>query len=529
MRIYHIEHDMSWAVTEESKQKLATERYPSLNYQKEYLVWCQQMIKACEPITNNDENWGYAQTEFKEQVISGRWKDQTTDKNATLQDSNHELFRGWISKAQETEPSGNITIFATPKPFEGHIGLIQRNAINSWMLLKPHPEIILFGNDEGVEETAKEFRLRYIPNLKRNKYGAFLVNDLFEKTQVEASNDIIVYVNSDIILLSDFMSALQQVSSRFTDFLVIGQRWDTNISEQIDFHIIDWEKKLRQFVYQNAFLHAPSGIDYFAFTKYLWPVIPAFGLGRTAWDNWLVSKAIKNRKPVIDATDIVMCIHQDHEYVPFTGREEEETVNRKLAGKDIQLGFTSNAIWKLTFENVVLRPVGEFVKNSGFSAALECIDISYEQAPESIKRQLIHLIECSKPILHQKLSEAAERRLRSNPRSSAANFILKYISTKNRSIAKDLLWKGVQFLHQPDVQKALDFFKESALQYQNLPELHFAMATAYAQFGDVFSAKKACETELLIQPEHDGAKRLLQRIERKIAEFNHIVSTERIV
>jgi hypothetical protein len=30
-----------------------------------------------------------------------------------------------------------LTIFAVPKPFEGHIGMIQRNAIRSWKGLRP--------------------------------------------------------------------------------------------------------------------------------------------------------------------------------------------------------------------------------------------------------------------------------------------------------------------------------------------------------------------------------------------------------
>lgn len=28
-----------------------------------------------------------------------------------------------------------LTIFATPKPFQGHVGIIQRNAIGSWVRL----------------------------------------------------------------------------------------------------------------------------------------------------------------------------------------------------------------------------------------------------------------------------------------------------------------------------------------------------------------------------------------------------------
>jgi len=49
-----------------------------------------------------------------------------------------------------------ITFFTTPKPFRGHIGVIQRNAIHSWKLVHPEAEVILFGNEEGAAEVARE-------------------------------------------------------------------------------------------------------------------------------------------------------------------------------------------------------------------------------------------------------------------------------------------------------------------------------------------------------------------------------------
>jgi hypothetical protein len=45
-----------------------------------------------------------------------------------------------------------ITLFSTPKPFVGHVGVIQRNAILSWQRLHPDVEIILVGEDAGTAE-----------------------------------------------------------------------------------------------------------------------------------------------------------------------------------------------------------------------------------------------------------------------------------------------------------------------------------------------------------------------------------------
>lgn len=253
-----------------------------------------------------------------------------------------------ISTAQKAESSRNITIFAIPKQFVGHIGLIQSNAIKSWTLLEPRPEIILFGDDDGVAEVAEKFGLRHIPDVKQNVSGVPLVNDLFEKAQDMATNDIMAYVNCDIILLSDFTPAVRRVSKRFNEFLMIEQRWDTDIPRPIDFEDADWEQKLREFVRQNASLHAVTGVDCFVFTKYLWSVIPPFGIGRTMWDIWLVRKALQDNKDIIDATETVMIVHQNHPYISFPGRKAEELANHQLGDNQFSSGFVSDAGWKLT-------------------------------------------------------------------------------------------------------------------------------------------------------------------------------------
>ena len=45
--------------------------------------------------------------------------------------------------------NATVTIFAIPKTFEGHIGIIQRNAIRSWAQLAGI-EILLLGDEPGT-------------------------------------------------------------------------------------------------------------------------------------------------------------------------------------------------------------------------------------------------------------------------------------------------------------------------------------------------------------------------------------------
>jgi len=47
-----------------------------------------------------------------------------------------------------------ITLFSTPNPFRGHVGIIQINAIHSWKLAQPDAEVILFVSEEGAAKAA---------------------------------------------------------------------------------------------------------------------------------------------------------------------------------------------------------------------------------------------------------------------------------------------------------------------------------------------------------------------------------------
>jgi len=229
-----------------------------------------------------------------------------------------------------------LTIFSVPKAFRDHTSIIQTNAIHSWLMLRPQPEIILFGNDEGTAITASQLGIRHVPDVQCNEYGTPLLNSIFRTAQDIASNPLTCYINADIILLSDFMPAIRQI--HMPSFLLIGQRWDLDLTEAIDFVNPVWEKELRARLAEKGKLHPPTGIDYFVFPRNMYAEIPAFAIGRTTWDNWLIYRARFLGIPVIDATEVVVAIHQNHGYEhlpqsaegPWKGPERNR--NLELAG-----------------------------------------------------------------------------------------------------------------------------------------------------------------------------------------------------
>jgi hypothetical protein len=112
-----------------------------------------------------------------------------------------------------------LTIFSTPKPFLGHAGIIQRNALRSWTLLHPGAEVILFGNEEGAAEVCQELGIRHEPDVRRNENGTKYLNCMFERAYEMSRNKFLCYVNCDIMLISDFCEALQATSKAHDYFL----------------------------------------------------------------------------------------------------------------------------------------------------------------------------------------------------------------------------------------------------------------------------------------------------------------------
>lgn len=208
-----------------------------------------------------------------------------------------------------------ITVFSTPKPFVGHIDVIQRNAISSWRRLHPDVEIILVGDDAGTAEVCAEFGIRHIAPVKRNRYGTKYLADIYERAQAAARHDVLCHVNCDIILKSDFLWAVQRVAAEWKRFLMAGRRWDVDLREAIDFSPGDWEARVDRLAVDTGRQRPPQWIDYFVFSRGLYDQqIPEFVVGRPGWDNWLLWYPLSIGVPVVDASRVVRAVHQNHDY-----------------------------------------------------------------------------------------------------------------------------------------------------------------------------------------------------------------------
>jgi UDPglucose 6-dehydrogenase len=229
-----------------------------------------------------------------------------------------------------------ISFFTTVKEFSGLIEVIQGNALRSWRTLRPDCEVILLGDDAGAASIARELDLIHVPDVARNEYGSALVSDLFAKAHAHASNDLLCYVNADIILTADLIRAARQMRALDTPFLLCGRRWNLDVTEPLTFDA-EWEEGLRRAVKERGRLDTPKCVDYFLFTRELFGDIPPFAIGRRRWDRWLQARARSGSGLYVDATEVVLAVHQRHDYgrVGFLGHKQgpETQRNVELAGE----------------------------------------------------------------------------------------------------------------------------------------------------------------------------------------------------
>jgi hypothetical protein len=231
-----------------------------------------------------------------------------------------------------------LTLFAIPKNFCGPIATIQRNAIASWTRLTPRPEILLFGDEEGAAEISRELGLRHIPEVARNEFGTPLLGDLFRQAEKHASTPLLGYVNADIILTDDFISALDRVRPQCEKFMMVGRRWDLDWNQPLDVSQPGWAESMRANALRANVQRPGNYIDYFVYSRGLCDGLLPLAIGRFSWDNYILWHARSRGAKLVDVSGAVVAIHQNHDFSHhpqgMTGIREgpERKRNREMVG-----------------------------------------------------------------------------------------------------------------------------------------------------------------------------------------------------
>lgn len=197
-----------------------------------------------------------------------------------------------------------------------HMARIQRNALHAWQHIQPAPEIIVFGDKPGAAELCAELGITRIPQIAQNQAGLELVSDAFNQAWQLARYDTLAYVNADIILPPTLPYVVASIDA--AQFLIVGQRHNTPVDFDLDF-TPGWWVDLHALTILTGHRHTVNGIDYFIHRRGAFDPLPDLLVGRWYWDNYMLWRAQQERIPVIDATEAVLAIHQDHDYSHFPG------------------------------------------------------------------------------------------------------------------------------------------------------------------------------------------------------------------
>ena len=254
-----------------------------------------------------------------------------------------------------------ITLFAVPRPFIGHTGIIQRNAIRSWQLLRPACEIILYGEEEGLAQAAYELGVKHVKKLKKNEFSTPFLNDAYRKAAAQAHHPLIAYVNADIILMHDFLEATKRI--HFSQFMMVGRRWNLDVTRPINFQDPQWEFCLRKELSQKGELFLASAMDYCLFPRDFNLDLPAFTVGRSGGsDNWQLYRAHSRGLPIVDVTDVTTVVHQNHANASDSFKAENREAKRIETQRNMQLrtkfyhAYTLRDVdWQLTGDGLQKR------------------------------------------------------------------------------------------------------------------------------------------------------------------------------
>ncbi len=206
-----------------------------------------------------------------------------------------------------------ITIFSHVKAFQGIFDIIQNNAIRSWRSISEDLEIIIFGDVFGAREICSEINATHIYKVMKSSNGMPKLNHLFNEVRKNSRYSQLCYINADIILPNDFLKQTMSLL-KFKKYLGIGNRYDTDFHKRINFNNDDWwDIHIKEIKHKGKW-HQKGGADYFLFNKSIFLNMPDVYLGLPGSDNWLIWEARRNRIPVIDLTDSIMAIHQNHDY-----------------------------------------------------------------------------------------------------------------------------------------------------------------------------------------------------------------------
>ena len=260
-----------------------------------------------------------------------------------------------------------LTIFTSPRPFvDPHVVVIQRNAIRSWLALNPRPQVLLMGDDAGVDDVAREFAVQHVPDVEKGRDGTPMRSSMCRMAHAAAEHELLCIINADILILDGLYDALRSIPLH--RFVAAGRRRDLDVGDEIAMDADDWQSRLRTEADREGSLRGPSTMDYVVYSRSITPpVLPPFPMRSAGWDPWFLYAHRRRGIPVVDVTPAVNVVHQNHE-------SRDDVKNKKKAWRNDPDAMAA------------LRRAG------GFSSMMTLREADYVLTPSGLQRPLANRV-----------------------------------------------------------------------------------------------------------------------------------------
>jgi hypothetical protein len=264
-----------------------------------------------------------------------------------------------------------LTIITAPRPFEDEFLHTQSNAILSWeysaMLAGFNVEIVAVCLEKPTADYCEwletgptiepVFCHKYVElEFNGSSRNVPRVDVVFCIGESLASNNLIMYINPDNILLPKFFSAIRlAVEHHFGQdpFLLIGERRDVAVSEYLDFEP-GWDEK---FAKRKSRYRGPSAMDFFVYQPIgLFDPIPPFTMPCFVWDGWLVGRGRELGVPVVNLTKYTTPRHQDHRDSTVLYKQPCRYDNEAMSdATGVERCWNAHATYAMTREGEIIK------------------------------------------------------------------------------------------------------------------------------------------------------------------------------
>lgn len=213
---------------------------------------------------------------------------------------------------------------------------IHSNVLHNWAQYKPviQPILYAYQTDERLTTMATSLGWLVFPTPRLSKNGVPFFKDMYFHAQQQVDSVFYGYFNGDLLFddgLVDTLLLVERFLDQLHDTMIVGMRSNFPMRGEQLYNKTEVARVART----KSKLFRPDAEDYFviAHNSFPWESLTDIVIGRPAYDNYLVAKAIMKGVSVVDATKTLLALHQsgvDGDYAGFKNKDQD--FNSKAIG-----------------------------------------------------------------------------------------------------------------------------------------------------------------------------------------------------